>query len=60
MKTLRIRCGNTVASNSAGIRVARVKVLAYSISGFLGSVLIGGIMIFIAVGIDAIRVCYFG
>tara|TARA_R100001129_G_scaffold159775_5_gene124129 strand:+ start:9680 stop:9793 length:114 start_codon:yes stop_codon:yes gene_type:complete len=37
-----------------------VKVLAYSISGFLGSVLIGGIMIFIAVGIDAIRVCYFG
>ena len=60
MKTLRIRCGNTVASNSAGIRVDRVKVLAYSISGLLGSVLIGGIMIFIAVGIDAIRVRYFG
>lgn len=122
--------GNAVASNSAGIRVDRVKILAYSISGFLAGVagyllaswqmaitsnqgasyllyaiaapiiggvsvfggrgsvigvlggvllltviqvglaiisvpsfyvgMIGGIMIFIAVGIDAIRVRYFG
>lgn len=59
MKTLRIRSGNTVTSNSAGIRVDRVKVLVNSISGFLGVGMIGGIMIFIAVGIDAIRVRYF-
>lgn len=29
--------GNPVASNSAGIRVARVKIIAYTISGFLAA-----------------------
>jgi len=81
--------GNQVASNSAGIRVHRVKILSYTIAGFLAGVagyrlaswlmaitsnkgsssyltyaiavpIIGGIMIFIAVAIDAIRVRSFG
>lgn len=118
--------GNPVASNSAGIRVARIKVITYAISGFLAALagfllaswqmaitsnqgssyllyaiaapiiggisvfggrgnvrgvllltviqvglaiinvpsfyvgMIGGVMIFIAVAIDAVRVRYFG